>query len=78
MREIDGLLIGAIGSETDDIEGKTCATDESELSMVHEGSSVRTEQGNIVIDFIWVCIARSTEADPGGGFGGCNPPFHIW
>ena len=41
------------------IGGKTCATDESELSMVHEGSSERIEQGNIMIDFIWVCIARS-------------------
>ena len=29
------------------------------MSMVHEGSdsSVRIEQGNIMIDFIWVCIA---------------------
>ena len=41
------------------IGGKTCATDESELSMVHEGSSERIEQENIMIDFIWVCIARS-------------------
>ena len=41
------------------IGGKTCATDESEPSMVHEGSSERIEQGNIMIDFIWVCIARS-------------------
>ena len=59
MREIDGFLIDAVGSETEDIGGKTCATDESELSMVHEGSdsSVRIEQGNIMIDFIWVCIA---------------------
>ena len=31
-------------------------TDESELSMVHEGSSVRIEY---IIDFIWVCIAHS-------------------
>ena len=61
MREIDGFLIDPIGSETEDIGDKTCATDESELSMVHEGSdsSVRIEQGNIMIDFILVCIARS-------------------
>ena len=33
-----------------------CATVESEVSMVHEGSSVRIEQGNIImIIFIWVC-----------------------
>lgn len=43
MREIDGFLIDAVDSETDDIRGKTCATDESELSTVHEGSSVRVE-----------------------------------
>ena len=42
-----------------EINGFVCATDESELSMVHEGSSERIEQGNIMIDFIWVCIARS-------------------
>ena len=41
------------------IGGKTCATDKSELSMVHEGSSEIIEQGNIMIDFIRVCIARS-------------------
>ena len=54
-------MVDAVGSETEDIGGKTFATDESELSMVHEGSdsSVRIEQGNIMIDFIWVCIARS-------------------
>ena len=45
-REIDGFLIDAIGSKTEDIGGKTYATDESELSMVHEESSVRIEQGN--------------------------------
>ena len=27
MREIDGFLIDAVGSETEDIGGKTCATD---------------------------------------------------
>ena len=27
--------------------------------MVHEGSSVRIEQGNIMIDLICVCIAHS-------------------
>ena len=49
MREIDGFLIDAVGSETGDIGGNTCATDESELSMVHEGSSVGIEQGNIYL-----------------------------
>ena len=29
MREIDGFLIDAVGSETEHIGGKTCATDES-------------------------------------------------
>ena len=56
MREIDGLRIDAVGSETEDIGGKMCATDESQLSMVHDRSSVRIEQGNINrIIFIWVC-----------------------
>ena len=50
MREIDGFLIDPVGSERGVIGGKTCATDESEL---------RIEQGNIMTDFIWVCIARS-------------------
>ena len=51
MREIDGFLNDAVGSETEDIGGITCATDESELSMVHEesDSSVRIEQGNIYL-----------------------------
>ena len=51
MREIDGFLIDAVGSETGDIGGKTCATDKSELSMVHDGSSVRIEQGNILFGY---------------------------
>ena len=54
IREIDGFLIDAVGSETEHIGGKTCATEESELSI--EGSSVRIEQGNIImIIFHWLC-----------------------
>ena len=58
MREIDGLLhvVDATGSETEDMGGKTCATGESERSMVHEGPSVRIEDYD---DLFWVCIARS-------------------
>ena len=51
MREIDGFLIGAVRS-------KMCATVESEVSMVHEGSSVRIEQGNIIM-IIFILYARS-------------------
>ena len=60
MREIDGFIIDAIGSETGDMEAKRVQlTNHAELSIVHEGSwsSVRIEQGNIMIE--WVCIARS-------------------
>ena len=53
---IDGFLIDAIGSETEDIGDKTCATDESELSMVHEGSSVRIEQGNSIMNIFYLGI----------------------
>ena len=41
VKEIDGFLMDSVGSaETEDIGGKTCATDESELKVVHEGLSV--------------------------------------